>query len=210
MRLLELFSGTGSVGRVFRSRGWEVVSLDVDPQAGADITANILSWDYRVFPPDHFQCIWASPPCTEYSIARTKAKTPRNLALADSIVQRTLDIFAYFGCLYWMENPATGLLGRREVVQSLPDPYVVSYCMFGRPYRKNTYLWTNVPFCDIRCNQDCGAFSDGRHESSAQRCPKKGLPGWKLSDLHAIPEGLVEKIEAATAKPLALPVRTLC
>ena len=76
MRLLELFSGTGSVGRVFQARGWDVLSLDADPNAGADITSDILAWDFRSFPPDHFHCIWASPPCTEYSIARTTARTP--------------------------------------------------------------------------------------------------------------------------------------
>ena len=33
--LLELFSGTGSVGRVFREAGWDVTSVDLDPKAGA-------------------------------------------------------------------------------------------------------------------------------------------------------------------------------
>ena len=40
-RMLELFSGTGSVGNVFRERGWDVTSLDRDMQA--DIKADILS-----------------------------------------------------------------------------------------------------------------------------------------------------------------------
>ena len=62
-RMLELFSGTGSVGNVFRERGWDVTSLDRDMQA--DIKADILDWDYRQFPPGHFYFIWASPPCTE-------------------------------------------------------------------------------------------------------------------------------------------------
>jgi hypothetical protein len=46
MRLLELFAGTGSVGRVFRERGWEAVSLDRDMQA--DIQTDIRQWDYTV------------------------------------------------------------------------------------------------------------------------------------------------------------------
>ena len=70
MRLLELFSRTGSVGEVFRERGWGVISLDGD--LPADIRCGIMDLDYRAaYPTGHFYFIWASPPCTEYSKART-------------------------------------------------------------------------------------------------------------------------------------------
>ena len=44
MRVLELFAGTHSVGKVCNALGYEVVSLDL---AGADININILEWDYK-------------------------------------------------------------------------------------------------------------------------------------------------------------------
>ena len=63
MKLLELFSGTQSIGRAFEALGWEVTSLDILP--GASITTNILDWDYRAHAlPGHYDFIWASPPCT--------------------------------------------------------------------------------------------------------------------------------------------------
>ena len=69
MKLLELFSGTGSVGRETRQLGIEVISLDKDMEA--DIKTDIMNWNYRTFQPGHFDIIWASPPCTEYSKALT-------------------------------------------------------------------------------------------------------------------------------------------
>ena len=41
MKLLELFSGTGSVGKVFTEAGWEVTSLDLDPKTEATIHEDI-------------------------------------------------------------------------------------------------------------------------------------------------------------------------
>ena len=34
------------------------------------VVADILLWDYTVFPSGHFDVVWASPPCTEYSRAK--------------------------------------------------------------------------------------------------------------------------------------------
>ena len=49
MRILELFAGTGSVGKVFKDWEWEVVSLDRDMDA--DIRADIMDWDFRTYEP---------------------------------------------------------------------------------------------------------------------------------------------------------------
>ena len=95
MRLLELFSGTGSIGRSFEEKGWEVTSLDIDPKSGACIIADFMTWDWSDYPSGYFDTIWGSPPCTDYSIARTTAKTPRDLEGSDAIVQKVLDCIQY-------------------------------------------------------------------------------------------------------------------
>jgi site-specific DNA-cytosine methylase len=68
MKILELFAGTGSVGKVARAQGHTVVSLDLKD---ADINTDIMLWDYKkAYEPNHFDMIWASPPCNTFSNLR--------------------------------------------------------------------------------------------------------------------------------------------
>jgi site-specific DNA-cytosine methylase len=142
MRLLELFSGTGSVGKAFREQGWEVVSVDLNPKAHPTICCDVRNLDVASLPP--IDCVWASPVCTQYSIARTTGG-PRNLEAADELVLAALSIVAAMGEVpFFMENPYTGLLKTRPFMQDLPPPRLVDYCKYGYPYRKRTAIWTNT------------------------------------------------------------------
>ena len=106
MNLLELFSGTKSVGTIAKSLGFNVISLDLK---NADINTDILEWDYTQFDRHHFDFIWGSPPCTEYSVAKTRGI--RNIEYANNIVLKTIEIIKYFNPKYFViENPQTGLL----------------------------------------------------------------------------------------------------
>ena len=138
--LLELFSGTGSVGKAFAEAGWEVVSLDMDPKSNATIIADFLEWSWCEFGTNHFDCIWASPPCTHYSIARTTAKTPRDLEGSDRLVKRVLDCIEYFKPkTFFIENPQSGYLKGRRVLEGLRYRDT-SYCIWPGGFKKHTYL----------------------------------------------------------------------
>ena len=210
MRLLELFSGTGSIGKAFAAAGWDVVSVDIEATSNPTFCADVMAWDYRQFPRGHFDFVWGSPPCTMYSCARTTAKTPRDLEGADALVARTLEIIEYFGVPWCFENPQTGLLKTREVVRGLP--FVdCTYCKFGFPYKKRTRLWTSLPLplpppC---CKSDpCATFAAfGMHLCTAQRAPGKqhgvrrreGEDRCSLEQLYSIPPQLCQAIcDAAT------------
>ena len=216
MKLLELFSGTGSMGRSFEERGWEITSLDSDPTSGAGIVTNFMDWDFAQFEPGHFDAIWASPPCTHYSVARTTAKTPRDLEGSDNLVQRVLDCIDYLQPRVWaFENPQTGLLKTRQVVYKIPFKDV-SYCKYGYPYKKATRIWTNsaswapVPMC---CKQSpCEGLVDGRHDMTAQRgpCRRGGVLATNdkcsLQQLYSIPKGLCDEIAEAFGRVLVASV----
>ena len=196
-RALFLCSGTGSVGEPFRRNGCEVVDVDWDSRFGAEVVVDIMTWDYKAaFPQGHWDVIWASPDCTQYSIARTTAKTPRNFAQADALVQKCLEIIDYFQPSVWfIENPDSGLLKTRAVVAGLP--YVrVDYCMYsGCPYRKRTRIWTNAQWTPRLCNRS--HLIDGKHAMTAQRGPCKGHGSGdkcSLDQLHRIPAELCNEI----------------
>jgi hypothetical protein len=77
---------------------------------------------------------------------------PTNLAKADAIVKRTLEIIDYFAPVRWfLENPQTGLLKKREFMMGLPF-YDVDYCRFSDwGYRKRTRIWTNIDYENKLC-----------------------------------------------------------
>ena len=92
---LDLFCGTGSVGRRLKKLGFQVTSLDIDPRTKPTIVTDIMTWDYgNQYPTGHFDLIAASVPCTEYSRAKTIGD--RKLRAADDLVAATLDIISYF------------------------------------------------------------------------------------------------------------------
>ena len=143
MRIWDICCGTKSVSNVWREHGHAALTLDIDPKCEPDICTDLMTWEYTYFGLEPPNVIWCSPPCTHYSIARTRAKTPRDLEGSNKIVQRCLDIIYFWRPKYWViENPQTGLLKSREVIRGLP--FVdVDYCAFGAPWRKRTRFWTN-------------------------------------------------------------------
>jgi hypothetical protein len=205
--LLELFSGTKSIGRAFEALEWKVISLDSDPKTNPTICCNILEWEYKSYKPGHFDVIWASPPCTEYSTAKTIGA--RNLVLADAIVKKVLEIIDYFKPVcYAIENPQTGLLKSRSFMEGIPFTDT-SYCKFGYPYRKRTRIWHNLgeylslpPMC-CKHNPCAHAQQTGGHPQSAQRgpCKKKGIRQaadvCTLQQLYSIPSGMCDQIALA-------------
>lgn len=62
--MLDLFAGTGGSSSAFRDAGWEVVTVDADPQHGTTIVADLSTWSWTGRRPT---LVWASPPCTEFS-----------------------------------------------------------------------------------------------------------------------------------------------
>ena len=168
MRLLELFSGSKSVSKAVGSVYDEIISIDIIQKYNPTVCCDILNWNYKQFPPGYFDAIWASPPCCEYSCLNyTHPEKIRNLELADSLVQKAIEIIDYFQPEKWfIENPESGLLKDRDFMLGIPF-YDVDYCQYSDwGYRKRTRIWTAVDFKPKLCNKDCPNKVGNRHKKA--------------------------------------------
>tara|TARA_R110001632_G_scaffold8924_5_gene35074 strand:- start:285 stop:1082 length:798 start_codon:yes stop_codon:yes gene_type:complete len=175
-KVLELFSGTRSIGKVCDQLGWESVSVDLIMEA--DHKVNIMDFDYKQYDKDYFDIIWASPPCTEYSYLQncwlgrmrkgelyTKEIMENDMIEADKLVEKTLEIIDYFNPFNWfIENPK-GRLKDRIIMKDIPF-YIVDYCKYSDwGYKKTTYIWTNKKdWIALRCKNDCNNMIDKQHK----------------------------------------------
>jgi hypothetical protein len=151
MKVLELFAGSRSVGKIAESLGMEVFSSDLIEFEGIHYPISILDFDVTKVPfqPD---IIWASPPCTGFSVAAIghhwsggkgayipKTETAK---LGIELVKKTLEIINHFQPTFWfMENPR-GVLRKLDVVKGL-NKQSVTYCQYGDERMKPTDIWTN-------------------------------------------------------------------
>ena len=151
MKVLELFAGSRSVGKVADQLGWEVFSSDFEAFEGIDYQIDILKFDVSKVPfkPD---IIWASPPCTGFSVAaigRNWEKTETDAIpktdtarLGIELVKKTIEIIDHFQPQYFfIENPR-GMLRTLQIMQRFKRQGV-TYCQYGDDRMKPTDIWTN-------------------------------------------------------------------
>ena len=162
MLIFDFFAGTGSSTKAFEDAGHTVISFELDASFNTTETVNIfdlkaeeLIAKYGV--PDF---IWASPPCTAFSVASihkhwtggNKAYIPNTefAKLSVKLVQHTLDLIKSL-------NPTTGYLieNPRGVLRKLPvlkDEIhrTITYCQYGDSRMKPTDIWGVVPNWNAR------------------------------------------------------------
>jgi hypothetical protein len=213
IKVLELFSGTRSIGKCCDELGWE--SISVDMILPATHKCDIMDFDYKQYPKDYFDIVWASPPCTNYSKLQdghlgrmrkgeiyTKEIQEKEMKEDDKLVLRTLEIIDYFNPeYYFIENPDTSRMKEREYMKDRPY-YVVDYCMYSDwGYRKRTRIWTNKENWEAKvCNKKCGNMIGNLHKTNlgnADRIKRANLDnvkkynGTSQKDRYRVPEDLI-------------------
>jgi len=209
MKVLELFAGSKSIGKVAEKYGCEVFSVDIHDFKGIDLVVDVLDMVRSDVPfvPDF---IWASPPCTYFSVASigkhwNKDHTPKSDEAYKGmlILNKTLEIIKWYpNAICFIENPRGKM---RRKIKGL-DRVTITYCSYGDKRMKPTDIWSNniydifnlngwkpKPICyngNIKCN----------HEA-APRGSKTGTQGLKGNYQRSIiPEELCEEIILSSMK----------
>lgn len=185
MLIFDFFSGTGSSTQAFKDAGHTVISFELDEsfEATENVDIFLLSADYLLAQYGRPDFVWASPPCTAFSVAsmghhwgggyRNYEPKTEAAKFNQELVAHTVNLIKELNPSkgWLMENPRA-MLRKLPVVAGLPRR-TVTYCTYGDSRMKPTDLWGEVPGWVHR--EPC-KNGQGCHEA-APRGSKTGTQG---------------------------------
>ena len=206
MKFLELFAGSRSFSKVADKFGYETYTTDIEPFEKINQVCDIFEFNMDKML-DEFgspDVIWASPPCTTFSVAsisthwtgghRAYIPKTRKAEIGMSLVAEAIWIIKTLNPKYfYIENPR-GLLRKLDIITK--ESFIrntIWYCQYGDTRAKPTDIWTNdynwkpKPVCK-NGNPDCN------HER-APRGSRTGTQGLANNyERSKVPEELCQEI----------------
>ena len=172
INILELFAGTKSWTKPYESDArFQQLSIELEMYAGT-VCRDILQWNYKAeCAGTKFSVLYASPPCNLYftnlkNLNGTRIYTEKEKELSLKLVDKTIEILNYFKPKYFViENPVGKMRKHYPQINGFA-PLLVDYCEYGVPYKKPTYLWTNIDLKPKRCNHK-------KHDVSVRIMPRE-------------------------------------
>lgn len=226
MKVLELFAGSRSIGKVAESRGHEVFSVDINAFEGINLVKDVFDLNMSDIPfvPD---VVWSGTPCTTYSLAaishhRNPDYSP-NSDFAFKCDHMNIKVNHFINewlklnadMLYYIENPR-GVLSKMYYMEGIPRT-MITYCSYGDIANKPTNIfsnnlwnplfnplgWRGKPMCPrYKYDEEGNVINKHCHHEPAQRGSSTGTQGKKNNyERSKYPEELcIEIIEACERK----------
>ena len=183
MRTVELFSGTKSFSKVMAAHGHETFTVDNSFEYRPDVCKDIFDVAATDLP-QPIDILWASPPCTTFSVASIWHYWTNGLPKNDKsrlgirILEKGIELIALSKPKWWfIENPR-GMM--RKVIDEIferhnlkPIRHTVTYCQYGAKIQKPTDIWTNAEWWKPKPKCSPGADCHER----AGRGAKSGVQG---------------------------------
>lgn len=135
MKVLELFCGLGGWSKPWIESGHDVTGIDIQDlkYPGKFIKADLMDWE----PEEKYDIVFASPPCTEFSIAKKYAWGNQDERQGLDLVYRAFYLISKIKPKWFVIENVKGLA---EFIGK-PDQIV----RYGRnSNHKAAYLWTNI------------------------------------------------------------------
>ena len=200
MKVLELFAGSRSFSKVAEELGMETYCTDVNKFQGIDLVKDILEVNATDIEEEFGMpdVIWASPPCTTFSVASLGyhwtggkgAYIPKTDRCRNNIdvVEKSNSIIRYFlyrnpFLKYYVENPR-GMLRKLESMDWATYRRTIWYCQYGDSRAKPTDIWTNDGVWSPR--PVCKNGNPNCHHERAPRGSKTGTQGLKGNYLRSV------------------------
>lgn len=157
MLIFDFFAGTGSATKAFQDAGDTVIRFEINRAFEAEDRSDLLlvTGQELVEKYGRPDFVWASPPCTSFSIASVSNHWTREgdqyCPISESasygrlLAMRTVEIMYEIDPVlgFAIENPR-GLLRKMPFMDSL-ERVTVHYCQYGDNRQKPTDIWGVIP-----------------------------------------------------------------
>ncbi len=213
IKLLELFAGSRSFGKVAEKLGYEVFSIDWKQFDGIDLVIDIENLKEEMLPwiPD---VVIDGRPCTTYSLAgishhRNIDRSPISefAEKCDKMNVKLNNLYKKWNCIYYIENPRA-VLRKMDYMKGI-DRATITYCSYGDMRMKPTDIFSNNIYDIFNPNgwkprPMCYNGNLKCHHEKAPRGSRTGTQGLKGNyERSKVPEQLCLDILKQTLKKLS-------
>ena len=166
MLFLDLFSGLKGASHSAIVRGWDVITVDINPKFNPSILADINNWHWNGC---HVKILWASPPCDEFTLY----SLPQSWKCHKGKPKKIPDISL--------------IIKVKELIEEInPDYYIIENVIGAVPfidpifghYKKHVgsrYLWGEFPIFDTSHKYGKWKLSPGENRKSIRAEIPKSL-----------------------------------